>query len=127
LWRPGRPHRRLSQLGSTEKFPQEHPLTPEEAFGTAEKLEGFGSSDCLAAWPQDRKDREPTQPRHIASGLSCRTRIEDGVVTLTDHVGQPVRDREGNTDTQTLAEGEDAYQIAGRLTRKSAMLDAAVT
>jgi hypothetical protein len=48
-------------------------------------------------------------------------------VTLTDHVGQPVRDREGNTDTQTLAEGEDAYQIAGRLTRKSAMLDAAVT
>ena len=43
--------------------------------------------------------------------------FEDGVVTLVNHVGTPVRDHDGKTYTQKLEPNEDAYTIAGRLTK----------
>ena len=56
-----------------------------------------------------------TYPGQVAEG---RYTFEDGEVTLVDHVGQPVRDRDGNTHRKKLQPGEDAYRVAGRLTKQ---------
>src|SRR5262249_26127927 len=97
LWRSGRPHRHLSQLGSAKKFPQEQPLTPEEAFvsspfdsfipaalvhqGTAEKLEGFvsliigvdpagrGAGRTSIAWRRRRKIEKIESRRNLDTSL----------------------------------------------------------
>ena len=47
-----------------------------------------------------------------------RYTFEDGVVTLTDHVGNPVRDRDGKTYSKKLEGDEDPRVIAGRLTKQ---------
>ena len=56
-----------------------------------------------------------TDPGQVAEG---RYTFEDGEVTLVDHVGQPVRDRDGKTYRKKLQPGEDAYRVAGRLTKQ---------
>jgi hypothetical protein len=40
------------------------------------------------------------------------------VVTLTDHIGNPVRDRDGKTYSKKFEPGEDDRVIAGRLTKQ---------
>jgi hypothetical protein len=47
-----------------------------------------------------------------------RFTLEDGIVTLTNHIGSPVRDHDGRTYSKKLADGEDAYVIAARLTKE---------
>ena len=44
--------------------------------------------------------------------------LVDGVVTMTDAKGNPVHDDAGKTYTQKLEPNDDAYVIAGRLTRQ---------
>jgi hypothetical protein len=56
-----------------------------------------------------------TYPGQVAEG---RYTFEDGEVTLVDHVGTPVRDRDGKTYSKKLGPGEDAHRIAGRLTKQ---------
>jgi hypothetical protein len=56
-----------------------------------------------------------TYPGQVAEG---RYTFVDGEVTLVDHVGQPVRDRDGKTYRKKLQPGEDAYRVAGRLTKQ---------
>jgi hypothetical protein len=47
-----------------------------------------------------------------------RFTLEDGIVTLTNHIGSPVRDHDGRTYSKKLEPGEDPYIIAGRLTKE---------
>jgi hypothetical protein len=47
-----------------------------------------------------------------------RYTYEDGTVTLTDRLGVCVRDGEGKTYGEKIADGEDPQTIAARLTRK---------
>jgi hypothetical protein len=51
----------------------------------------------------------------VAEGMYT---FEDGEVTLTDHVGTPVRDRDGKTYKKKLTPGESDRVIAGRLTKQ---------
>jgi hypothetical protein len=44
--------------------------------------------------------------------------VEDGVVTMTNPDGVPVRDADGKRVEHKLAKGETAQKIAGRLTLK---------
>jgi len=44
--------------------------------------------------------------------------VEDGVLSLTNHDGIPVRDAEGKAYTHKLEPGDNAKQIAGLLTKK---------
>ena len=44
--------------------------------------------------------------------------VVDGVVTMTDAKGNPAHDDSGKVYTQKLAPNDDAYVIAGRLTRQ---------
>jgi hypothetical protein len=47
-----------------------------------------------------------------------RYTLEDGVVTLTNHIGTPVRDHDGKTYSKKLEDGEAGHVIAGRLTKE---------
>jgi len=51
----------------------------------------------------------------VAEG--CYT-VEDGVLTLTNRRGDPVRDDAGQSYTQKLEPDDNAKQIAGLLTKK---------
>jgi hypothetical protein len=44
--------------------------------------------------------------------------VDDKVVILVDHVGNPVRNRDGKTYSKKLEPGEDPRVIAGRLTKQ---------
>jgi hypothetical protein len=57
----------------------------------------------------------PNFPGQVAHG---RYTVTDGVVTLTDHDGNPVRDGEGRTYTEKLEPSGDARAVAGRLTKR---------
>jgi hypothetical protein len=46
-----------------------------------------------------------------------RYTLEDNTVTLTNHVGTPVRDPDGKTYTKKLEPNEEHRTIAGRLTK----------
>ena len=54
-------------------------------------------------------------PGRVTEG---RYTVEDGVVTLTDDSGTPVRDRSGKTYSKKLEPDEDAYAVAGRLAKQ---------
>jgi hypothetical protein len=47
-----------------------------------------------------------------------RYTLEDNTVTLTNHVGTPVRDHDGKTYSKKLEDGEAGHVIAGRLTKE---------
>jgi hypothetical protein len=53
-------------------------------------------------------------PGTIAEGAYT---VTDDVVTLTDHAGNPVRDKDGKKYSQKLQPGESAHVIAGRMTK----------
>jgi hypothetical protein len=63
---------------------------------------------------QVRRPKEG-DPGAIVEG---RFTLEDSIVTLTNHIGTPVRDHDGKTYSKKLADGEDAYLIAARLTKE---------
>jgi hypothetical protein len=44
---------------------------------------------------------------------------ENGVVTLVNNAGAPIRDRYGKAHEQKLAPGEAAHVVAARLTREA--------
>jgi hypothetical protein len=54
-------------------------------------------------------------PGTVAEG---RYTFEDGTVTLVDHLGSPVKEKYGKTYSKKLEAGEDAYVVAGRLTKQ---------
>jgi hypothetical protein len=62
-----------------------------------------------------RQPKGDGDPGQVAEG---RFLFEDGVVTLVNHVGTPVRDHDGRTYTKKLEDGESEYVIAGRLTKQ---------
>jgi hypothetical protein len=53
-------------------------------------------------------------PGTVAEG---RYTFEDNTITLVDHLGNPVRDKDGKKYCQKLNPGEDHRTIAGRLTK----------
>jgi formylmethanofuran dehydrogenase subunit A len=64
-----------------------------------------------------RRNYRPSgdSPGAIAEG---RYTFEDGEIVLSDRLGAAVREGEGKTYSQKIAEGEDPQTIAARLTRK---------
>ena len=60
------------------------------------------------------------RPRGDYPGQTVQGRytFEDGVVTLTDHTGTPVRDRDGKTYSEKVEADGDVRLIAGRLTKQ---------
>ena len=54
-------------------------------------------------------------PGRVAYGFYT---VTDGVVTMTNRKGEPAHDDTGKTYTQKLEPNDDAYVIAGRLTRQ---------
>ena len=59
----------------------------------------------------------PTATREARLAYGFYT-VTDGVVTMTDRLGNPATDETGKTYTQKLETGDDARLIAGRLTKK---------
>jgi hypothetical protein len=55
---------------------------------------------------------------HPGSAVEGRYIVENGVVTLTNYDGMPVRDEYGKFYEHTLAAGDIPKQIAARLTKK---------
>jgi hypothetical protein len=62
-----------------------------------------------------RQPKGDGDPGQVAEG---RYILEDNTVTLTNHVGTPVRDHDGKTYSKKLEQNEDAYAVAGRLTKE---------
>ena len=54
-------------------------------------------------------------PGRVAEGAYI---VEDNTVTLTNHLGIPVRDSDGRTYSKKLEPEQDPHMIAGRLTRE---------
>jgi len=54
-------------------------------------------------------------PGRVAEGAYI---VDDGTVTLTNHLGIPVKDHEGRGYSKKLEPGQDGHVIAGRLTRE---------
>ena len=60
--------------------------------------------------------RRPTDgdPGQVVEGIYT---LSDNTVTITDHVGTPVRDQEGKQYSKKVENGDDHYVIAARLTK----------
>jgi hypothetical protein len=55
---------------------------------------------------------------HAGVVAEGRYTVTDDVVTLVDHHGNPVRDKDGKKYCQKLQPGESAHVIAGRMTKQ---------
>ena len=61
---------------------------------------------------------EPPKDQFPGRTVQGKYLFEDGIVMLTDHLGIPVRDRDGKAYSKKLEADEDPRAVAGRLTKQ---------
>jgi hypothetical protein len=70
--------------------------------------------EVFTVYAQVRAPRGPSDPGAVVEGAYI---VTDGVVTLTDRQGNPVRDQHGKLYTKKIANGDSARTIAARMTK----------